>query len=325
MPVKDRPRQKRFFLSTAVGAGLVCGAVLAAQVASEVREPDLRVDVGLVNAAFSVRNADGAFVRNLTREDFEVLEDGVPQPIRFFGATADLPLTVGLVEDFSPSQDRFNRRHREDTAAFLRGVLRRSDQAFLVCFGDYVRLVADLSGDADEMERLMREYDHHPGRFPILGFPEKRFGGTALFDAVYFASYSKMRHLSGRKALLVFSDGEDNASLRTLSTAVETAQSADALIYGVRYTAIKKELTPRNLRGIAVMKRLALETGGVDFDAGEVEMPEVFTRIGEELRSLYELGYTPPNAARDGRFHKIEIRAKRPGLTVRSRTGYFAR
>jgi Ca-activated chloride channel family protein len=290
------------------------------------QEPHLRVDVGLVNASVSVRDAGGSYITGLTRDDFEVFEDGVPQNIQFFEAGADSPLTIGLLEDASDSQDRFNHRHRRDTDAFLREVLRPDDRAFLIGFGDYVRLVAELTSSPQAIERFLQQYDHHPRNFPVLGEDEERHGGTALFDAVFFSARRKMKLVDGRKALLVFSDGEDNSSVRSLTTAIEAAQGADALVYAIRYTEVRHhELSPVNLKGMAAMKRLAEETGGRDFDAGAVEMREVFTQIGAELRSLYEIAYTSNNPVPDGAFRKIEIRARNSRYKVRARAGYTAR
>ena len=300
-------------------------ALLAAALAVAQDEPHLRVDVGLVNVTFSVRHPDGTFAQGLTKDDFEILEDGVPQTIQFFGTRYDLPLSVGLVEDFSPSQDRFNRSHRRDTQAFLKQVLGEKDKAFLVCFGDRVRLVSDLTNDVPGIDDAMQAYDKHPKRFPILGPATDRFGGTALFDAVFFSARLKMKPVSGRKTMLVFSDGEDNSSELSLSTAIEAAQGADALVYGIRYTEVKHhKLSEENVKGMAAMKRLSAETGGVDFDANETNMTTVFDQIGQELRSLYELAYTSTDSARDGRFRRIEIRAKQEGLKVRSRSGYYS-
>ena len=244
-------------------------ALLLAAPANPQEEPHLRVEVGLVNVTFSVRHADGAYVQGLTRDDFEIFEDGIPQTVQFFGTRYDLPLSVGLVEDFSPSQDRFNRSHRRDTQAFLTQVLGPKDKAFLVCFGDHVRLVSDFTNDISAINEAMETYDRHPKRFAILGPLADRSGGTALFDAIFFSARLKMKPVSGRKAMLVFSDGEDNSSELSLGTAIEAAQGADALVYGIRYTEIKHhKLSTDNAKGIAAMKRLSAETGGMDFDAG---------------------------------------------------------
>ena len=131
---------------------------------------------------------------------------------------------------------------------------------------------------------------------------------------------------SGRKALIVFSDGEDNSSAHHMLDAIESAQRENVVIFPIRYTDIRKDgrLTGRNKYGIRVMARLAKETGGADFDAEKADLKQAFGEIGEELRSSYELAYHSTHVADDGTFHKLVIRPKRPGLTVRAKTGYFA-
>jgi Ca-activated chloride channel family protein len=107
-----------------------------------------RVDVHLVNVAFSVRDSSGALVSNLSKDDFEVFDDGVPQAISYFARSADMPLTLGLIADVSGSQDRFVKRHHHDLETFLEQVLTSRDRAFLVCFGNHLRLVSDLASSA---------------------------------------------------------------------------------------------------------------------------------------------------------------------------------
>jgi Ca-activated chloride channel family protein len=128
-----------------------------------------------------------------------------------------------------------------------------------------------------------------------------------------------------RKALIVFSDGEDNSSAHHMLDVIESAQRENVVIFAVRYTETKKgQLTARNQYGIRVMARIASETGGYDVDAGKVDLSQSFAGIGDELRSSYDLAYHSTNTAGDGTFHKLVIRAKRPGLITRAKTGYFA-
>lgn len=323
MKASGRSRLRCSFPSLAALLAIVTASQALPQDLKEIR---LRVDVGLVNAAFSVRDGNGTFVSGLTKDDLEVFEDGVRQRIEFFGKNSDLPLTLGLIEDFSGSQDKFVKKHRKDTQAFLRTVLRPSDKVFLVCFGNHVRLASDLTDSPSRIDRAIAAFDHDPRKFPFLGEDEKREGGTALFDAVFFASRNKMRSQMGRKAFIVMSDGEDNSSQRSLATAIEAAQGADALVYAIRYTELSHgRVTPINRQGIEAMRKLAEETGGRDFDASKTDVREAFNQIGEELRSLYELAYTSSNQTRDGSFRRIEIRARQKEFKVRARMGYFAR
>jgi Ca-activated chloride channel family protein len=130
----------------------------------------------------------------------------------------------------------------------------------------------------------------------------------------------------GRRALIVFSDGEDNSSAHHMLDAIEAAQANNVLLFCVRYTEVKNQrLNGRNKYGMSVMARIAKETGGADFDARGEGLAENFKEIGEQLRSAYELAYHSSNTASDDTFHKISIRAKDASLTVRAKTGYYAR
>ena len=287
----------------------------------------IRVDVNLVSVAFTARDGLGALVNDLTKDDFEVFEDAVPQTIAFFARSADVPLTLGLVVDFSGSQEHFLRQHHRDLQTFLREALGTRDQAFLVCFGNYLRLVSDFSPVGDKLVDALHRYEKGSRDFPEVGPSEDRELGTAFYDAIYYPVTEKLaKSDSGRRALMVFSDGEDNSSSHNMMEAIEAAQAADALVFALRYTAYGKGgRTARNRYGTSVMSRIARETGGAHYDAEHTDLPTTFRQIGEELRSSYELAYHTSNPTKDGTFRKIVVRAKRTGLTVRSKTGYFAR
>lgn len=288
------------------------------------QEP-IRVQVRLVNVAFSARDSRGVLVENLTRDDVEVYEDAVPQKISFFARSVDVPLTLGLIVDFSGSQDQFSKQHEHDLQVFLKDVLGPSDRAFLVGFGNHIRLISDFSRSGELMQQL-DNYRHDNRHFPELGPKEHRDLGTAFYDSIFYSVTEKLASESGRRALLIFSDGEDNSSSHDMMTAIEAAQSANVLVYTIRYTEKEHgQLTARNKYGIRVMDRIAKETGGQHIDAETTDPRTYFRQIAEELRSSYELAYYPSNPVRDDTFRKIAIRPKVPGLTVRSRTGYFSR
>ncbi len=159
-----------------------------------------------------------------------------------------------------------------------------------------------------------------------MGTVEERDGGTAYFDAIYFSVSEKLAKETGRRALLVFSDGEDNSSEYDMMSAIEEAQSSDVLVFTIRYTEDKKgKLTPRNKYGIRVMSRVAEETGGKDFDAKKMDPHDYFKQIGEELRSMYEAGYYSTNSDQDKTFRKVVVRPKLDGIKIRSKPGYYAR
>ncbi len=332
----------------------------------------IRVNVGLVNVTFTARDASGRLVGDLTKDDIEILDDGAPQTISFFARSEDLPLSLGLIADVSGSQDPFLKKHHHDLDEFLKRVLTQKDRAFLVCFGNHVRLVSDFSSKRERLIDSLKDFDgkQRNGPYPDLGPKERRILGTAFYDALYLGTLhlatpekeeeklagdrpveesradAKLADVKpvdekaggerlaadrraepagpGRRALIVFSDGEDNSSAHHMLDAIEAAQSADAVIYGIRYTEIDKHgLNARNKYGTSVMNRIGRETGGRDFDAEKTDTKKAFAEIGEELRSSYELGYHSAN--QDGTFHKLLIRAKRPGIVIRAKTGYFAR
>jgi Ca-activated chloride channel family protein len=294
-------------------------------VASSIGQETLRVKVRLVNVAFSARDSRGALVQNLTKDDVEVFEDAVPQQISFFAHSVDVPLTLGLIVDFSGSQDQFSKQHEHDLQVFLKDVLGPKDRAFLVGFGNHIRLVSDFSHSGTQMLQQLDSY-RHDGRFPELGPKESRDLGTAFYDSIFYSVTEKLANESGRRALLVFSDGEDNSSSHDMMTAIETAQAANVLIFTIRYTEKRHgRLTARNKYGIRVMDRIAKETGGQHIDAETTDAKTYFREIAEELRSAYELAYYPSNPTRDDTFRKIAIRPKQAAVTVRSRTGYFSR
>lgn len=288
-----------------------------------------RADVHLINVGFSVRDSQGKFVTNLTQDDFEVLEDGVPQKIAFFARSVDVPLTLGLVVDASGSQSSFVKPHQKDLQTFLRTVLGPRDRAFMLCFGNHLRLVADYSTPDKDLAAALAGFDSAKDKsiYPELGPKEIRTAGTAFYDAIYYSSIQMLANTEGgRRALVIFSDGEDNSSAHHMLDAIEAAQTNNALLFCVRYTEIRDHrLNARNKYGTSVMARIARETGGNDYDAREKGLADNFREIGEQLRSAYELGYHSTNTATDDTFRKISIRVKDPDLTVRAKTGYYAR
>jgi Ca-activated chloride channel family protein len=293
------------------------------------QEPDapIKVDVSLVNVAFIVRDWAGNLARQLTKDDVEIYEDGVRQQVKFFSRSGDLPLRLGLVVDVSGSQDKFNKQHKKDIEAFLNSAVTPRDQAMLICFGNRILLASDFSASVPDLMQAFHRFERGHRDAQELDIDDSRSGGTALFDAVFAAAISKLRPLAGeRKALLLFSDGQDNSSAHDLMDAIEAAQIADAPIYTIRYTEEHHHgPTARDRYGMREMDRLARETGAAAFDASKRDVSELLAQVGEELRSMYDVGYTSSNPQRDGRFRKVEIRVKREGMRARTKPGYFAR
>jgi Ca-activated chloride channel family protein len=300
--------------------------VFAALAAGLHAQTTIKVDVNLVNLAFVARDAQGQLVGNLTRDDIELYEDAVAQKIHTFAKSTDLPLNLGLIVDVSGSQDPFGKKHRKDLEVFLKEILRPQDRVFLLCFGNHLRLVSDFTNSAEQILENYARFDGDNSHFPELGPKEERDLGTAFYDSIYYSVTEKFAQVSGRKAILIFSDGEDNSSSHNMMTAIETAQAANVAIYAIRYSQTRHgRLTARNKYGISVMERLAKETGGTHIDAERTSADTYFRQIAEELRTSYELSYYPTNKAKDGSFRKISITPKNDDVQVRSKTGYFAR
>jgi Ca-activated chloride channel homolog len=285
----------------------------------------IRVDVNLVNVAFTARDAEGALVSNLTRDDVELYEDAVAQKIEFFSKSTDLPLTMALIVDVSGSQDHFGKKHEKDLQVFLKEVLGPKDRVFLVCFGNHLRLVSDYTNLPDEILESYREFDKGKRHFPEIGPEEERDLGTAFYDSIYYSVSEKLSQVGGRKAILMFSDGEDNSSSHNMMTTIERAQAENVVVYAIRYTETKHgHLNARNKYGISVMDRTAGETGGAHIDAQRTDPHTYFRQIAEELRTSYELAYYPTNKTKDGTFRKIVIKPKQVGVKIKTKTGYFA-
>lgn len=292
-------------------------------------QPTYRASTNLVNVAFSVRDASGAPVGNVTQEDLEVFEDGIPQKIAFFSRSLDVPLTLGLVVDISESQHHFYKQHKQDLEVFLKTVLGPRDRAFLVCFGDHLRLVSDLSQSGSELLDRFEQFDHsnlRKAKYQELGPLEDRDGGTAFYDAIFYSVTEKLSKETGRRALLIFSDGEDNSSAYDELSTIEAAQNADVTLYTIRYThSSHGGLSAHNKYGIRVMNRMAEETGGGKFDAKRMNPHEYLREIADDLRTSYDLAYYPARPLKEEAFRKLTIRPRRSGLSIRCKTGYFPR
>ena len=306
----------------------ICVALLAAPLLY-LAQAQIRVQVSLVNVGFSVRDENGKLVTNLTQDDFDVSEDGVAQKIAFFARSTDVPLTLGLLMDVSGSQREFLKPHHKDLQAFLKTVLRKQDRAFLICFGNNLRLMSDYTNSPQDLVEGMNAFEKSKNLeyYPTIGPREHRILGTAFYDAIYHSATQMMQSEErGRRALIIFSDGEDNSSAHHMMETVEAAQANNVTLFAIRYTENPtNRLNARNKYGIGVMERIARETGGLDFDGQGKGLVNSFHDIDEQLRLSFELAYHTSNPSGDKSFHKITIKPKQPGLTVRAKTGYFAR
>jgi VWFA-related protein len=288
------------------------------------------VDVSVVNIFYNVKDKHGALLPNLKKEDFEILEDGQPQKIKYFAADSNLPLTLGILIDTSGSQQRVLPMEQEVGGEFLREVLREKDLAFAINFDVNVELVQDFTSSAKELSRALNKVRINTGGastgVPGMGggpIPTSNPRGTALYDAIFLASDEKLKSEVGRKAMIVLTDGEDVGSKLKIQDAIEAAQKADSICY-VLLIADRGFYGGFGYSGDREMRKLAEETGGRVIDVGSRvdKLKEAFDQIANELRSQYNIGYTPINQKRDGKFRQVEIHTK--AGKVQSRKGYYA-
>jgi VWFA-related protein len=309
---------------------LALAAFAPAQV-PEDQAPTIKVDVDIVNVLCSVRDKRGAYVANLTKDDFAVFEDGKPQTIRYFNREKDLALTLGLLVDVSGSQENLIGVERQAATQFFAAVLGKKDMAFLISFGSEAELLQDYTNShrllRDALDKLRVNAavaGLHPGPVPTMSKPR----GTVLFDAVYLATTDRLKGEVGRKAVVLITDGVDMGSRLTLQDAMTAAQKADAVIYSIYYVD-PSAYGSRGSWGYAPsdsdLKKMSEETGGRLFRTGrKTSLDDIFRQLQEELRNQYSIGYTPTNEAKDGKFRKIEIRMREKDWKVQARKGYFA-
>jgi VWFA-related protein len=301
----------------------------------EDQEPvtTLRKDVNVVNIFFNVKDKHAAIIPDLTKADFELFEDGKPQTIKYFSKESDLPLTLGMMIDTSPSQQRVLPAEQEAGAEFLKDVMRPKDLAFLLSFDVEVDLLKDLTSNPREIERAMSKTRINAGggsrssipgigQGPIPGMGSPK--GTLLFDAVYLASREVLSHEVGRKAMILLTDGQDQGSNTRLTEAIEIAQKADAIVYVI--LVADRGFYGGGYYGDRDMRKLTEETGGRVIDVGNnpEKLRDAFNQLSFELRNQYAIGYTPANETKDGSFRKVEIHAKVKDAKIQARKGYYA-
>jgi len=285
--------------------------------------------VQVVNVFVTVRDKQRRLVRNLAKDGFNLTEDGRKQPIGYFSAETSLPLTLGLLFDLSGSQRTVIPEQREAAAVFLQQMLRTSmDEAFLAGFNQHAFLIEPITADRSRLERSLRTLEVPRG---TDGQISREARGSALLDALSAAS-GELEGRSGRKAIVVLSDGIDTASSTTLSAAIEALQRADVSLYPIRVYDRKVFAFDipgpgtDNLReGKKALERMARETGGATFEVSDAQtLTKNFAALEDELRSQYSLGYSPPRSSSKA-YRKIRVSVKAKGLAVQARDGYYGR
>ncbi len=289
-----------------------------------------KAQVNVVNLFFNVKDKHGALIPNLTKDDFQVFEDGKPQTVKYFSSEANQPLTLGIMIDTSASQTRVLDIEQTSCAEFLHSVLRPKDMAFVINFDVDVDLDQDFTNNIRELTRALNKMQINAG---VGGGPPGLGGGpvpttprgTLLYDAIYLGADEKLKSEVGRKAMIIFTDGEDQGSRLRVQDAIEAAQKADTICY-VILIADRGFYGGFGYTGDSDMRKLAEATGGRVIEVGnkQEKLKEAFDQIQNELRSQYNLGYTPSNSKLDGTYRKIQIKAKGGEDKVQARQGYYA-
>lgn len=311
-------------------------------------------DVKVVSVLATVRDKDKKIVSDLTKDDFDLAEEGRPQTIKYFARETDLPLTLGLLVDTSLSQRDVLGDERTASRRFIEKVLREDrDQTFLIHFDHDTELLQDLTSSRAKLERALDNIELAQNDRPQMrrsgggGYPGGgggRLAGTTLYDAVLLASDELMRKRQGRKALILLTDGVDNGSKTPLSQAIESAQRADTLVYSILFAGQEGQqqlfspggfggrrrgggFPPPQQRerpdGRKILERISRETGGGFFEVTKkLSIDQIYERIEEELRNQYSLGFTPDASGGSG-FRKITVTVKQKGMIVQTREGYY--
>jgi VWFA-related protein len=300
----------------------------------------LKIQSSLVSLYFTVKDKHGALIPNLTRDDCTVFDNKQPQTLRNFAAEVDQPLTLGILLDTSGSQEYVLPMEQQTGSAFLKRILRDKDEAFLVSFDVDVDLLQDYTNSASRLSKAMNKAEINTaggngsggvpgigqGPVPTQGDPK----GTLLYDAVYLAAGDKLRTETGRKALILLTDGGDQGSRYRIQDAIEAAQKANAIIYVLliadRSFYGNGSIMLGGYNGPSAMRKMAEDTGGRMIDVGNngKKMEAAFAQIEAELRTQYVASYTPANQNLNGSYHAISVQCKGDGLKVQVRKGYYA-
>src|SRR5271156_4598938 len=320
-------------------------------------QPTIAVEVKTVSVLATVRDKHGKIISNLTKDDFQLDEDGRPQTINYFAHESDLPLRLGLLVDTSLSQRRVLDQERSASYSFLDKLLRQDkDLAFVIHFDREVELLQDFTPSRPQLQAALQKLStpqFDGGGSGNGGGGRGRSshgGGTLLYDAIFLGSDELMSKQQGRKALIVLSDGVDHGSRETMAEAIATAQRSDTIIYSILFADEEDNYSrpggfgmggrgggmgggrgggrypPQEQRpdGKKILEQISKETGGRMFKVTKKETVDaIYAEIEEDLRNQYSLAYTPDKGNTVG-YHKIHlVVGKQKDLVVQARIGYY--
>ena len=293
----------------------IVALVAAASTTTLARTQVFRAGTDIVQLSVTVTDANQHFVTGLTREDFQIFEDGVLQDVSLFSGDRQ-PVALSLLLDSSTSMEAKLAIAQEAAIGFARRLGDR-DQAEVIAFDSHERVLQEFTRDLSQLEGAIRK--------------TQAGGSTSLYDAIYIALRDLARAPAAassdvrRQAIIVLSDGEDTASLKTFDDVSDETKRAEALIYAIALRA--KEDGPHKgfSEGDFVMRTLAQDTGGFAFFVEDLtQLPGVYQKVADELANQYVIGYVSKNRKHDGTWRKVAVRVTRPDMSARTRTGYFA-
>lgn len=284
-------------------------------------QPTFTTEVKVVNVLATVRDKRGAFVRDLGKDDFSLSENGRPQTIRYFSRQTDLPLILGLMVDTSVSQRHIMEEERAACYGFLDQVLRENkDRVFVMQFDLSPILRQPLTSSLRTLDDALQRVDT-PSMNDLMS---QTGGGTVLYDSVLKACTEIMKDQTGRKALIVLSDGVDTGSAASIMDAIEAAQRSDTLIYSIFYSGSGYGLFGGG-DGRGALSRMSRETGGGFFEVSRKQtLDSIFAQLQEELRSQYNIGYVSDEPVSISEFRKIHLTIRQKHLTIQARDRYWA-
>jgi VWFA-related protein len=334
---------------------LLLGAAFLPLRGQEKTDAKLTGGVTVVNVFANVHNSKNEVVKDLKQEDFSIEEDGRPQTIKYFARETDLPLTIGLMVDTSGSQRRVLGKEKTATSEFISQVLREDkDKAFLIKFDAEAEEMQELTSSKKKLQSALNDVEgasprqlqrrNDPNSSGGGGNPR---GGTILYDAILLASNEELKKVQGRKAMILLTDGDDHGSRTSLSECIEAAQRADTLVYSIYFVDQEQSnfnpsfggpgmgrhgggggRRPQQMTrgdGKKILQRISKETGGAFFEVSKkLPIEKIYEQIEEDLRSQYNLGYSPDKSDAGSGFRKIKVTAKGKGLVVQAREGYYA-
>jgi Ca-activated chloride channel family protein len=299
----------RFLPALTAALLAMASALPEAQLPPQKSQTTIRTEVALVNVFFTATDKSGHIVSGLKAEDFLIFEDKKPQQAEYFSdwtKASDIPLTIALLIDTSASVKGQLDYEKQTAVEFFKSVLRKNrDLALIIQFDSDVNLVQDFTEDLNHLTAALDSL--------------RAGNSTALYDAIFLAVDDKLKGETGRKVIVVITDGTDTSSKLSEKEAIEIAQRNDVIIYGI---GVRGEA----LVSFGVLKKFAEDTGGSFFSpsARLEEIRTAFRAIGEDLKGQYNLAYRTTNDKRDGAFRAIELRCKVPGVRIRTRRGYYA-